>query len=73
MDNGARVLKLVQIKQPKYSMFGPSVTSTTGYETCSSSPYGLLNQCRLLVTNLVQKVNLLLGQCTTAPFAQAKL
>ena len=66
MENGAQVLKLVQIRQPQYSMFGPSVAST-GYETGNS---GILNRIRLIGTHLLQKLDLALG---TMPLVDAKM
>ena len=69
MEKGAQVLKLVQIRQPKYSMFGPSVAST-GYDMASIN--GIFHQVRLIGAHLLQKLSLALGQ-GTMPFVEAKL
>lgn len=77
MRNGKRVLKLVQIRRPKYSMFGPSVTST-GSEVSSDSFRGLVEQLRLLLLHLVRWMQVALGDTgggttTTTRSVQAKL
>jgi len=73
MRKGARVLKLVQIRRPRYSMFGPSVTSTTGFETSSGSLGAIAEQVRLLCVQLVRWMQVMLGDSGLMPPVQAKL
>ena len=77
MRKGARVLKLVQIRRPKYTMFGPSVTST-GYEVSSGSIGAVVEQIRLLGVQWVRWMQVMLGDAgagtgATTPAVQAKL
>lgn len=71
MRQGARLLKLVQIRSPKYTLFGPSVTST-GYETMHSSG-SVVEQVRLLMRQMGTIVQLLLGETPVSTTVQAKL
>ena len=48
IKKGARVLKLVQVHRPKYTLFGPSVAST-GYQTSRQILGSLLRKLQILV------------------------
>ena len=72
MRKGSRVLKLVQIRRPKYGMFGPSVAST-GYEASLGSLQAVIRQLQLLGIYLLRWMQFMLGDTGTTPLVQAKL